>query len=453
MTQIRVPTGPRVCVVVSSTRLSVGSRTPGGSDPSGELPAEERARIQRHTLQVLFVSQMLASTSVPAAVTVGARIAKALLKGDTFAGSPSAMVTLGAAACAVPLSRLMQRVGRRPGMQLGYLVAFFGAVVSIVGAEHRSFAVFLLGCLFFGFGQGTNQFTRFAAADLALPGERGRAISTLVFASTFGGVLGPSVANWSQGIAGRLGLWRLTGPYLLAGVLLLAAALHTSIRLRPDPLVVSGGTRPTGAGGPRVPPLRHALRIIATRPAARVAAGALAVSQVTMVAVMTMTPVHMAEHGNGGQLSSYVIALHVFGMYGFSIVVGRLADRAGRPPLILVGAATLMLATVVSALAGYRPVLLFLGLFLLGLGWSFTMVSASAMLTESVPAEDRVGVQGSSDLITSLLGATAAFASGFVKRTFGFHMLANAGTVLAFGLFLAVLAFRRTTGATNRVAA
>ncbi len=422
-----------------SSSLGSTSRT-----PFVPLTPEEQAGHQRRTVQVLFIGQVMASASVPAAITVAARIAKDLLGGDTFAGSASAITTLGAAACAVPLSRLMRRQGRRVGMQLGYLLAFLGAIVAITGAQHRWFPLFLFGCFFFGFGQGTNQIARFAAADLATPDTRGRAISTLVFGSTFGGVMGPSLANWAQGIAGKIGLWRLTGPFILAAVLLGLAAIHTFVRLRPDPLILSGATQNLdGTPLPKAPPVRQALGVIRSFANARMALIALTISQVTMVSVMTMTPVHMAEHGNDGRLGGYVIALHVFGMYGFSILIGRSSDKFGRLPMLTIGALVLMLATIVSALAGYRPSMLFAGLFLLGVGWSFSMVSASALLTESVPLESRVNVQGSADLIISLMGATAAFSSGFVKRAFGFHTLANVGTLLAFGLLLMTMSLKR----------
>jgi MFS family permease len=153
------------------------------------------------------------------------------------------------------------------------------------------------------------------------------------------------------------------------------------------------------------------------------------------VAVMTMTPLHMREHGHDGE-SSYVIALHVVGMYGLAPFVGRLSDRWGRLRTILLGASIMVAATLVSAAAGTEPPLLFLGLFLLGLGWSGSMISGTALVSDNVPMSEKVGVQGAVDLIMSLCGGAAAFSSGFIKDMLAYHTLSLIGAGLAGGLLL-----------------
>jgi MFS family permease len=156
----------------------------------------------------------------------------------------------------------------------------------------------------------------------------------------------------------------------------------------------------------------------------------MAVSQMAMVAVMTMTPLHMRDHGHA-DLSTLVIAVHVLGMYGLSPLVGRWADRFGRVRMLIVGAAILAFGTVSAVVAGYVPGMVFAGLFLLGLGWSFALIAGSALLTESLPIEERIGAQGLADVAMSVLGATAAFSSGFVKEMVGYHWLANFATLAA----------------------
>jgi MFS family permease len=164
------------------------------------------------------------------------------------------------------------------------------------------------------------------------------------------------------------------------------------------------------------------------------------VSQASMVAVMTMTPLHMKDHQHA-DLSAFVIALHIVGMYGLSPFIGRLVDRCGRVPSALASGVILAEGTITAVVAGYQPSLIFAGLFLLGLGWNVGIIAGSALLTESVPTEERVGVQGSADLLMSLLGGSAGFASGFVKVAWGYHWLANgatiaAGVLAAFALYM-----------------
>ncbi len=410
------------------------------------LTSEQRAALQRRTLRVLMTSQMAGSAGVSVAVTVGGPIVKTILGGDTFAGAASASVTLGGATAGLLLSALMRRRGRRPGLLRGYIVAMAGGVVTIVGAEQRWLPLFLFGLVFFGVGQGTNLLARYAAADLALPDQRSRAISLLLFGSTFGAVAAQVLVGWCEDMAERVGLWRYSGPFVFAVVLLVLAALNTGIRLRPDPLVVAGGVTPDDPG-PRIPPISPALQIIRAHSMAKLALASMMISQAAMVAVMTMTPIHMKDHGHSGQLTGYVIALHICGMYMFAPFVGRLADSWGRVQVILSGACVLLAGTLVSAIAGPKPSVLFLGLFLIGLGWSGGMIGGTSLLVESIPPSDRVTVQGAADLLMSLCGGLAGFASGFVKRALGYHMLSNLGSVAALTLLIVALRAFRSTAA------
>ncbi len=396
-------------------------------------PAELAPRI----LRVLVLSQALGAAGFAASVAVGSLVAKDLLNGDTFAGAAGATTTVGGAFASLALAGVMASRGRRPGLLLGYGVASIGALIVVAGAQQRWFPVFLVGLFLFGHAQGANQLARFAAADLAPDAERGSYIARLMFASTFGAVLGPLSVGLSERVGTALGLWKLTGPYVVAIAFFGASALNTFLRLRPDPLVVAGGLDP--GRGLRLPPVRDALRVVRSLPDARLAMGTIVLGHVVMVAVMTMTPVHMKEHGHSISLSGAVIALHIGGMYALAPLVGRWSDGIGRVPVLLAGALVLLVATVVTAAAGARPSLLFAGLFLLGLGWSCTMVSGSALLSESVPLASRVAVQGTSDLMMGMCGAMAAFGSGFVKEAWGFHVLADLGAAAALALGLALL--------------
>ena len=416
------------------------------------LTPEERARIQRRTLRVLMLSQTLGSAGISIAVTEGGPIMQDLTGGSRWAGSASACATFGGAIAGLLLSGLMRRRGRRPGLMRGYAIAVGGAAIVVLGAQNRWVPVFILGMLFFGVGQGTNLLSRYAAADLALPNERGRAISLLLFGSTFGAVFAQVLVPWCEHLADRVGMWKLTGPFVFAGVLLAVAATNSALRLKPDPLVLAGGVVPEGPRGLKLPPVGHALQVIGASRNAKLGLASMSLAQAAMVAIMTMTPIHMRAHHNTEGLRGYVIALHVCGMYLFAPVVGRLVDLRGRLPVIIGGSAILILATLVSAAAGHQPSLLFLGLFLLGLGWSGAMIGGTTLLNESVPNDERVHVQGSADLLMSLCGGAAGFSSGFIKQAVGYHRLSTLGTVLGLALLLAALStWRATNGAATDV--
>ena len=391
---------------------------------------------------MLVAGQVAGSAALAAAVTVGAFVIQDILGQDTpWGGVASATVTLGTAVMSQVLSRIMNGRTRRLGLQTGYLLAIAGGFIAGAGAEFRSLPLFLVGLALFGNGQAANLLSRFAATDLAEPNGRARAMSRILFASTFGAVFGPVLIQPAQA-AGEawFGWGRYTGPWVFAGVFFLTSLLNATLRLRPDPLAVARDL----AG--RADAARRGSVDVAVAfrdPDARLALVAMVASQMTMVTVMTMTPVHLKAHGHEST-SPYVISLHIAGMFAFSPLVGRLADRAGRHATILVGALTLVVATVLAALSGDDSGLLFPALLLLGVGWSCGLIGGSSLLVDSVPETMRVGVQGRADLLMSLLGGLSGFSSGFIRQAIGYHALSLVGAALA-GLLAVSALWRRGT--------
>ena len=385
-----------------------------------------------------MAGQVVASAALASAVTVGAYVVQGILGQDTpWGGIATATVTTGSAFMSQLLARIMSKSGRRVGLQTGYSLAIVGGLIAGLGVQRSSLTIFLLGLFLYGNGQASNLLARYAATDLALPQERAQAMSKILFASTFGAVLGPVLvvpAQW----AGQewFGWQKYTGPWVFAAIFFIGALVNIYVRLRPDPLELSGGLRSQAAVGVTTPRLTEALRIICSSRSGRVALMAMVVSQVTMVAVMTMTPVHLKAHGHES-ISSYVISLHIAGMYAFSPLVGRFSDARGRLPTILVGGILLVCATILAAIAGEAAVVLFPALWLLGIGWSFALIGGSSLLVDSVPTESRVTVQGSADVMMSLCGGIAGFSSGFIRKAIGFHMLSSIAMLLA-GLLIAV---------------
>jgi MFS family permease len=400
--------------------------------------------IQRRTLRVLTVGQIIGSAALGSAVTVGAFVIQQILDQDTpWAGIATATVTLGTAVMSQLLSRYMQTAGRRPGLQTGYFLGALGCWLAAWGAQIESLPLFLVGLFLFGNGQASNLLARYTATDLAEENERGQAMSRIVFSSTFGAVFGPLlIGPWQYVGEEWLGLAKYTAPFLFSGLFLFVAFANTLLRLRPDPLHVAAQLRGTTMAASK-PDLRigSTLRSAWESPMARLAILAMIVSQATMVAVMAMTPVHLKLHGHEG-VSPFVISLHIAGMYAFSPWVGRYADKHGRLATIEMAAFLLVTATLLSALSGDVEQLLFPSLWLLGIGWNFGLIGGSSLLIDATEPAKRVATQGVADLMMSFWGGLAGFASGFIRKAIGYHLL-SAGATVAAGILLAAVYARK----------
>jgi len=403
----------------------------------------ELERIQRRTVAALMVSNSVGYAGLVSVVAVVGLLASEVMGRDLLAGLPAAAATLGTAIAATPLALRSKRQGRRRGLWLGYFIGAAGGVLALAAGQAGVFWLLILAMGVFGVAQASNLQARFAAADLAGPDRRARAISMVVWVGTVGAVLGPPAALWANRVGTTsLGLRSWVAPMFLGILGFSAAGVVIASVLRPDPLELAGGVDPDAE---RENPLRtagNAWTAVWNNPKARLALVVMAVSQMAMVAVMTMTPLHMRDHGHA-DLSTLVISAHVLGMFGLSPLIGGWADRFGRIKSVGAGAGILGVGTIATVVAGYIPALLFAGLFLLGLGWSFALIAGSALLTESLPIQERVGAQGLADVAMSVLAAIAAFSSGFVKEFAGFHWLANFATIAAVLMIVAVLQVRR----------
>jgi len=389
------------------------------------LSVSEVADIQRRTLRVLVLGQVAGSAALAAAVTVGAFVVQEILGQKTpWGGIASATVTMGTAIMAQVLARRMSGSGRRSGLVLGYTLAIAGGLFAGWGVERQSLAMFLIGLFFFGNGQAANLLSRYAATDLALPAERGRAMSRILFASTFGAVFGPLLIQPAQELGVALFGWRqYTGPWVFAGLFFLTSLVNALMRLRPDPLHVQRELAEVPLGDVPRAGFREMFSVLRQSRLAQLAFGSMAISQSTMVAVMTMTPVHLKEHGYES-LSQFVISLHIAGMFAFSPLVGKFSDRRGRLATIMVGSGLTIGATTLAALSGESATLLFPALWLLGIGWSFGLIGGSSLLVDAIPADLRIRTQGAADLLMSGCGALAGFSSGFIRSAVGYHVLA-----------------------------
>lgn len=399
--------------------------------------------VQRRTLTVLTASQVLGGVGVASGISVGGLLAADLQGSASTAGFAQTCSIMGAALLAVPMSRLMAKRGRRPGLASGYAVALAGAICAIVAAHGNALWLLFVGMSLFGAGTTSNMQARFAATDLAEPARRGQALAVAVWATTVGAAAGPNLAQPGADLAGVVGLPDLAGSFLFSVVAFCLAGLVLVVLLRPDPLLTARAAREAVSAQPDTPKLSllAALRMVWTSGAGRLGLVAVVVSHTVMVAVMVMTPVHMGEHGASLRIVGLVISGHVLGMYAFSPVVGLAADRFGRRAVVIAGSVTLMVAVTV---AGSAPDAgsgqLGVGLFLLGLGWSCGLVAGSTLVTEGVPAEARPGVQGATDMMMGVFAGLGGLVAGPVVAGPGFGVLTMAaGVVVAPLLALALL--------------
>ena len=394
--------------------------------PSGVLDEAVKERLQRRTLRTLMAVLVPAGAAMSGAYSSAAILGEELSGSETLGGIAASGLTVGSALCAVPLAKLMAARGRRPGIATGYLIGLCGAVLCLVAAVVGWYLLLIPGMMGVGGGHAANLAARFAAADLAP--EAGRAIGTLVWASTFGAVVGPTLSfGPAKSIAEGLGMAELAGPYLLSALLFLVAMVLVVRFLRPDPLVVAGGV---GQMEDRLP-LRAFIGPLFRDPAGRLAVVAMMSCHVVMVGVMTMTPLHLRDGGHELELIGFVISLHIVGMYALSPLVGRFSDRFGPRRLVAFGGVLLVIGSELAAhnQAG-ESFGVFTGLFLIGLGWSCGLIAGSALLVETFSGPDRVGFQGMADMCMTAAGGVAGVISGFIVAVASFHVLSHGAMVL-----------------------
>jgi MFS family permease len=406
------------------------------------LQPAELERLRRRTVASLVAGVALGSTGHIAAVTVATIVATHIAGGTTaLSGAPTATVVLGAAAGASSLSWLMVRRGRRVGLAAGYAVSVVGAVVATLAVITSSLPILLVGTVLIGFGNSSNQLSRYVAADLASPDRRASAIGLVVWGATIGAVAGPNLVAPAGRVALALGLPELAGPYLVPIVFVGAAALLSFALLRPDPYELADASSRHDDEADRS--VAVSLASVFARPSVPVAMVALVAGQFVMVLIMTMTPLHMAEHGHDLTAVGVVISGHTFGMFGLSPISGRLTDRFGSVPVILAGLAVVALASVLAALAPPTGgALLFLALFLLGYGWNLGYVAGSALLTHGLSLPERTRIQGLTDTLIWSSAAVASLGSGFVLAYAGYAILGLMGAGLVVVPMLLVAARR-----------
>jgi MFS family permease len=415
-----------------ATAAGTGGRGHDAPDPS---------RLYRRTLAVVAASQVFGGAGFAAGITVASLLAADLLGSDRFAGLPTVLFTAGSAIAAFVVGRISQRYGRRPALALGFLVGAAGATGIVVATAVHAVLLLLPALVLYGAGTATALQARYAASDLARPAQRGTAVSVALVATTLGAVAGPNLVAPMGEVARGLGLDPLAGPFLLAAVAYAIAAAVLFVLLRPDPLVLARGLAALDAAA------SEAVTNAGDRRRTVLGAGVMVLSQAAMVAIMTMTPLHMAREGGTLAAIGVVIGLHIGAMYLPSLGTGVLVDRVGRLPVAAASGVVLALAGIVAAVAPEdAPGVLAVALVLLGLGWNLGLISGTALLVDGTPLRDRARVQGSVDVLVALAAMAGGGLSGFVVEGFGYPALTLTTGLLALVLVPAAVLGRTLRG-------
>lgn len=390
------------------------------------LPSQDIRVIQRRTVTVLMVAQVLGSLGVGAALTMGTSLITHVSGNPSISGLAATVGVLGAAIAGIPLAKLASSKGRRIALASGNLIAVLGACIVIAGAAVSSLAIIMIGLTAMGAGSAAQLQSRFAATDLAQPQHQGRDLSLVVWSITLGAVAGPNLVAPGEVLGSALGMPILTGAFLITASAQALALLIVLLFLQPDPLLTAQRNRDEHLfraeerSADRVATVRSSST---ARSRQRTAIVVIAIAQAVMVGVMALTPAHLLHHGYSLTIIGFTISLHIAGMYALAPVFGILVDKFGAIRVIVFGGIQLGIATAFTGFGAEDPLSIQLGLILLGTGWSAATVAGSALLTASTPLTNRTKMQGRSDALMNFAGASAGALGGLAFAVGGFVAL------------------------------
>ena len=399
--------------------------------------------LQKRTIKVLTAGQVLSGFGLGSTLSIGSLLAAHLSGSPAWAGSAATFSTLGAASWAIPLARLAFARGRRVALATGAALAISGAILVITSAIVEWFPLLLLALFLLGAGSAVGLQARFAATDLPSKRSTGRDLSVVVWATTFGAVIGPNMFGPGEIVGHALHLPPMTGPFLFTILSQIAATSVFWFGLRPDPLLVAKELNAAKVKGKTS--FATAIATLRKYPLAALAITSIALSHMVMVSVMSMTPIHMKGMGFDLVVVGFTISLHIAGMYAFSPIFGWLSDKIGRVQTVILGQSIYVAALAVAGFGQDSRLAVTIGLFLLGLGWSASTVGGAALLTATLPVQEKTNVQGLSDALMNLSGAFGGAVAGTILAAFMFLGLNLAALIPVFliVIFAAITRLRR----------
>nr|WP_227521540.1 MULTISPECIES: MFS transporter [Bacillus] len=401
---------------------------------------DKQKGLYKRTLIIIVIAQIFGGAGLAAGITVGALLAKDMLGTESFAGLPVALFTLGSAGAALLVGRISQRYGRRPGLTFGFLVGSIGAIGVIIAAIFSNIILLFVSLLIYGSGAATNLQSRYAGTDLATSKQRATAVSIALVSTTFGAVAGPNLVEVMGTFAISIGIPPLAGPFILAATAYILAGLVIFIFMRPDPLVVSQLITEQNKNNETA--TSELASSFINKQGIMLGASVMIVTQIVMVAIMTMTPVHMGHHGHGLNAIGLIIGIHVGSMYLPSLVTGILVDKVGRIAMAITAGITLLFSGILASFATDSMWMLGVALALLGLGWNFGLISGTALLVDSTSPSNRAKTQGTVDVFIALAGAAGGVLSGIIVAYTSFSTLSITGGILSLLLIPVAIWYR-----------
>lgn len=398
---------------------------------------ERIKKLYKRTLIIIVISQMFGGAGLAAGVTVGALLAEQMLGTNAFAGLPAAFLTLGSAGAAFSVGRLSNRLGRRMGLATGFITGGLGAIGVVFATVFNTVPILFASLFVYGAGTATNLQARYAGTDLATNKQRGTAVSIAMVSTTFGAVAGPNLVDVMGNFALSIGVPELAGPFILSAAAFILAGIVIFTFLRPDPLIIALNINTNKKNTILNETLEKKQ---SNKKGITIGATIMVLSQIVMLAIMTMTPIHMGHHGYSLREIGLVIGFHIGAMYLPSLFTGILVDKFGRTAMAIASGITLLLAGVVAAIAPADSLfLLVVALSLLGIGWNLGLISGTALIVDSTEPSTRAKTQGTVDVFIALAGATGGIMSGLVVAGTSYETLSLAGGILSLILIPVVI--------------
>ena len=390
----------------------MGTATPESLDTSPALRPSDRA-----TLAWLAGATAIGALGLAAGGSAGALLAADMTGSTAWAGVPLGALVVGSAMSALLIAWLTSRLGRGLALAFGYAAGTAGTVLVIAAAVGEDLALLLIGSAALGAANAAIFLTRYAAVDLGGETRRGRALGVVFAATALGAVVSPNLLGPSGDLAEALDLPRLSGLYLVAfGAFLVAGLMLAAL---PRPSLPIGAEQGVGRGE-----LRAGLQSV------RLALLVLGGTNLVMVAIMAIAPIHLSEHEHSLDFVGIVIGIHVFCMFAPAPLTGWLADRAGGTTVAAIGAVLLVAAGLTGALLDMSDgTTMTAMLALLGLGWNAGVVGGTTMLAASAPAALRPQTEGIGEVAMGLAAGAGAPIAGLIVAFGDFTALSITGAI------------------------
>ncbi len=408
----------------------------------------QMSRVQRRLIIVLFLVSSLNSAAMIGSFVLTPIISYSLSGRVQLIGLPNALSMVGRAGAGYPLGWLLDKAGRRIGLAVGLSFVIAGMLVSASAISAGSLVFFLGGAILLGMGRSALEQTRYAAAEIFPLSQQAKVIGMIVFAGTVGAIGGPLLVEPSVEVARAQGFHEHVGPFWFGAGLMALALILLLVALRPDPkelaaLLARQGEESRSADGSTDGSasdrtsssaasrgLTQVLELLKL-PDVQLAIAAMAIGQLVMTLLMVVTPLHMNRADYKADAISYVLMAHTLGMFGLSGLSGWLAGRVGRVPMIFCGALVQVLAAMMMPLSTELPVL-FVSLFLLGLGWNFSYIAGSSHLSAALEGSRQRGrVQGINETMVAIASAMGSLGTGGIYSVSGVVAVAVSGVVIS----------------------